>query len=357
MRSLTVIFVLLAGQHAFAGDPRETLETVVESARQVIPAKQLDRTPPRYPKTELRRGAQAWVNVAYCIDESGSPQNISVVDSVGSARFERAAIDAVKDWQFEPALIDGKPSWQSRNQTIITFAIEQSNDGARRSFIREFKKIGKLIDEDKLDEADKRFWNVYETYELSLYELSKLWAQRVRYEGKIGNMHGLDMALHRATASKGEWIDKDSYVRLLKLRVQVELQIGKYGEAARSFRELIAATAEDADEVVDLQPVMDRLDAMVTGGEILRIPAVVKTKNECYYCNDSWHFSPVRNDFTFANISGTLASIEMRCDHKHFESAAAELIEWHIPDHWGSCYVEVYGEPGTTFDILMLPSS
>lgn len=282
---------------------------------------------------------------------------MTVLDAVGSRKFERAAIETVKGWQFEPALIDGKPSWQSRNQTIITFALEGGNKGADKSFIREFRKIGKLVDEGELDKADERFRHVYETFDLSLYELSKLWSQRVRYEGKRGDMLRLDMALHRATASKGQWIDKESYVRLLKLRVQVELQIGKYQEARRSFGELVKVVGKDAEEVVALLPAMTTLREMITSDKILEIKAEVRPKGECNWCNDSWHFSPVRNDFTFTNIAGNLDSIEMRCDHKRFESAAADLVEWHIPDDWGRCHVQVYGDPGTTFDILMLPSS
>ncbi|MGB5492487.1 MAG: energy transducer TonB [Woeseiaceae bacterium] len=356
MLSLTLFFVwLAAASDTDVVELQEKLEAVISSSRQLSPAKQIERGVPRYPRSELRKGTQAWVNVAYCIDESGSPQNVSVVDSIGSSKFERAAVDAVNKWRFEPARIDGEPSWQSRNQTIITFAIEQGNEGARRSFIKEFRKIGNLIDHDKLDDADKRFKRVLDTYELSLYELSKLWAQRVRYEGKRGDMHKLDMALHRATASKGEWIDKKSYVRLLKLRTQVEIGIGKYHGARRTFRELIEAAGEDSEEVVALQPTMDRLQAMIAGNEVLKISAEVRSRNECHYCNDSWYFSPVRNDFTINNIAGNLSSIEMRCDHKRFESAVADLVEWHIPDDWGRCYVQVYGEPGTTFDVLMLP--
>jgi hypothetical protein len=65
-----------------------------------------------------------------------------------------------------------------------------------------------------------------EKIDFSLYELSKLWAQRVRYETISGDMYMLDMALHRATASKGQWIEKKSYIRLLELRVRAELKIG-----------------------------------------------------------------------------------------------------------------------------------
>jgi len=45
----------------------------------------------------------------------------------------------------------------------------------------------------------------------------------------------------------------------------------------------------------------------------------------------------------------------MRCDHKLFESAVSDLVEWHIPDDWGTCHVHVYGDTGTTFDVLLLP--
>lgn len=351
----SIFFAWLAA--AQAATAHEALDTIVESSRQLTPAKQIERTAPRYPKQELRNGNQAWVHIAYCIDESGSPQNVTVLDSVGSAKFDQAAIDSVKRWKFEPALVNGEPSWQSRNQSLITFAIERGNTGASRKFIKEFRKIGRLIDEDNLSEADRLFWRVYESFDLSLYELAKLWAQRVRYEGKLGDMYKLDMALHRATASDGKWIDNSSYVRLLKLRLQVEINLGQYHAARRAFSKLVKAAGEDAEEVLALRPMMDKLRDMIDGDDILKISAEVRRRGECNNCNDSWNFTPVRNDFSFDNISGHLKSIEMRCDHKRFESAVSELVEWHIPEDWGTCNVQVYGEPGTTFDVLMLPAS
>jgi len=351
----SILFAWLAA--AQADTAHEALDTVVESSRQLVPAKQVERTAPNYPRQELRKGNQAWVHVAYCVDESGATQNVTVLDSVGSPRFGKAAVDTVRRWRFEPALIDGKPSWQSRNQTFITFAIEQGNTGASKKFAREFRRMGDLIDQEKLEEADELFRRVYETYDLSLYELAKLWAQRVRYEGKRGDMYKLDMALHRATASDGEWIDHKSYVRFLKLRVQVEVNLGQYHAARRAFTKLTKAAGEDAEEVLALQPTIDKLRDMIDSDNILKISAEVRSRGECNNCNDSWHFTPVRSDFSFTNIAGNLESVEMRCDHKRFESAVSDLVEWHIPEGWGTCNVQVYGEPGTTFDVLMLPPS
>lgn len=358
MLSLTILFLFLAtAQDTLADEPQEALDAVVESSKELVPAKQLERSPPKYPSLELRNEREGWVHVTYCIDESGTPQNVSVLDSVGGPRFDEAAIESVKSWKFEPALVDDQPSWQSRNQTYITFALEGDNKGASGRFISKFRKINKLIEQEKLHEADELFWDLYENYDLNLYELSKLWGQRVRYEGLGGDMYKLDMALHRATASNGRWTDKESYVQLLALRTRVELQIGQYHAALSAYRRLTDATGKDSKEVQDLKPVMKRLVEMIEGDSILKISAEVRSKGECNNCDDSWNFTPVRDVFSFANVAGNLESIEMRCDHKRFESAVAEAVEWHIPDDWGTCHVQVYGEPGTTFDVLMLPTT
>lgn len=357
MMSATIIFLwLTAVPVAQINAEQQENNAVVESSRVLIPAKQIERTSPRYPQFERRKRRQAWVRIAYCIDESGSTQNVSVLDSVGNAKFDNAAIETVEQWKFEPALIDGEPSWQCRNKTGISFELKGANRRASKGFVKYYRRIGRLIDENRLEEADRLFWQVYESYNLSLYELSKLWAQRVRYESISGDMYMLDMALHRAAALRGRWIEKKSYIRLLELRVKVELEIGKYYSATRAFRELAKVSGKESEKVLALKPIMKNLRDTIKSDQVLKIEAKVRTKDECNICNNSWAFTPVRSDFSFASIRGTLDTIEMRCNHRLFESAVSGHVEWHIPDDWGTCHVQVYGEPGTTFNVLMLPS-
>ena len=170
MKSSTIFFLwLVAAQAATqSGEVQEALDTVADSSRQMVLAKQIERSAPIYPRNELRKGKQAWVHITYCIDESGSTQNVSVLDSIGGPRFDKAAVETVQRWKFEPALINGEPSWQSRNNIYVSFAIIRANTGASRKFARQFRKLGKLIDQKKLQEADELFWRVYETYDLSL---------------------------------------------------------------------------------------------------------------------------------------------------------------------------------------------
>lgn len=354
----TIIFLSLAAVPVAQFDAeQEENEAVAELPRALIPAKQIERTSPRYPQFERRQRKQAWVRITYCIDESGATRNVSVLDSVGNAKFDNAAIETVNQWKFEPALIDGQPSWQCRNQTGISFELKGANTGASKGFVKYYRRIGRLIDENRLEDANKLFWQVYESHNLSLYELSKLWEQRVRYESISGNMYMLNKAIHRATALKGKWIEKKSYIHLLELRVQVELEIGQYYSAMRAFRELVKVSGKGSAEVLALKPTIKKIRDAIKGDQILTINAEVKTKDECNVCNNSWAFTPVRNDFSFASIAGTLDSIEMRCNHRLFESAVSGRVDWHIPDDWGTCHVQVYGKPGTTFDVLMRPSS
>jgi len=338
-----------------AQDADDTLTSVKESIRQSTPAIQIQRDAPKYPRTELQRGREAWVHVTYCIDESGSIQNVSVLDSIGNDNFDEAAVKTVRNWKYEPAIQNGKPAWQSRNEVYIMFALEQEDLGASRKFIRQFKKLSAYIKNNDLQAADELFWQIYETKNLSLYELGKLWAQRVRYEALVGDYYKLNMALKRATASHGSWIEPESYVQLLKARTQVEVHLGKYDRALHSFRDLAKAAGDEAAEVVALRPTIDRLQSMIVGETVMQINAEVRPRGDCQMCNDSWDFTPVRPDFTITNIKGTLDSLDMRCDNKRFEAKVAESVDWHIPDDWGKCHIQVYGEPGTTFNVLMLP--
>ena len=351
----SVIAGLFALSQISADDAQTAVDAVVDSSRTTVRAKVIARTPPAYPRFELQAGKEAWVHVAYCIDESGKPQNITVLDSVGGHKFDRAASKTVEKWKFEPALVDGTPSWQSGNQAYISFAIEDNEKGASRYFVKRFRTISRFLNEGELEEADKRFHQLLDNYDLSLYELTKLWEQRVRYESLKGDMHKLDIALHRATASDGRWIDNASYIRLLKIRVRVEANIGQFHAAKRVFNTLIAVAGEGSEEVASLRPLINEVQNLIDSDKVLKITAKIDTRDECSNCNESWSFVPVRPTFTFSNVSGALTSITMRCDHKHYQSKVSDLVDWTIPESWGTCNVDVYGDPQTTFDVLMLP--
>ncbi|MBT8083505.1 MAG: energy transducer TonB [Gammaproteobacteria bacterium] len=362
MRSVFLVpLVLAAASPVHAEDTRNDADqaavAILESARSYVPAKATERKAPSYPRNELTSGREGWVEVGYCIDENGAPQNVQVLDSTGNSRFERAAISSVGNWKFEPALVGGKPSWQSNNKTLITFAIDASQRGARREVARKYKKLGELIDDNNLAEADAFFLDLIENERLNLYELAMIWSQRVRYQAKRGDFLKLDLALHRATASDGQWTEEENYQRLLEIRVKVEIQLGNYAKALSAYRALKRVLGEDAPQVTALQPAIDSVRSYLDGNDVLESAAEIRAKGGCYGCDDSYWFIPARRTIAFREIDGALTSIDVRCTHKRYESAVSEEVEWRIPDSWGSCSIEVHGKPGTTFKILALPDA
>ena len=348
------LFLWLAGEST-AAEPQAGLSAVVDASRTIVAARPVGKFPPRYPAMELRSGRQAWVHVTYCIDEHGVTQNVGILESVGNARFDEAAIETVSRWRFEPATIDGQPSWQSRNEVYITFAIEGAEKAGSPGFARRFRRLSELIGEGALEEADALFWETYDQYPMSLYELSKLWAQRVRLEILRDDMVAVDEALRRATASDGLWIDAESYESLMRLRVRVALQLGHYWEAHHAFRKLAKASDEDAEAVVGLGPLMEKLNGLIASDSILSVNGSIRDKAACGFCDTGWKFTPVRSDFGIRDVDGKLEFVVMRCDHKRFESPVSDQVEWHIPETWGTCHVEFRGAPGTTFRVLMFP--
>lgn len=338
-------------------DAEEMATAVADSARIFVPAKRIDASPPSYPRHMLKLGHEAWIHITYCVDESGTPQNVSVADSVGDKDFVLEAVTTVNNWRFEPALIDGEPSWQSRNHQIVLFAISNRDKGADRGFIRQYKKIAQFMQDGKLEAADSDFQELFDDETLSLYEIAKLWALRANYEFHRGDHNLAHIALHRATVSKGQWIEKESYLKLLAMRVYAELQLGQYGGAIQAYEALENEAGEESEFVFALGEVMSNLHDNLSGESALKSSAEVRRKGECYMCDDSYVFDLVRRDITVSDVEGELSSIEMRCDHKHLKSEISELVEWHIPEAWGDCTVHVYGKPGTRFNLFHLPAT
>lgn len=357
MIRLSIILVMLSSTTIVDEVPHDGVETVVKSSRVFASAKPIVRSAPKFPSAQQRRNKEAWVQVTYCIDESGIPRNVSVLNSVGGGAFENAAVSSVQQWKFEPATIDGVPSWQSGNNVYVSFVLDEQQKAADDRFIRNYRKLGRLFEKGSYEEFDELFSDLYGSDNLSLYELAKLWAQRVRYEAVHGDMYKLHMALTRATASNGQWIEKKSYVQLLALRIRVEAKLEKYSLARSSYRKLLKAAGEDAKQVIELRAIMDQLKKDIESDAVLKVEAEVRAKGDCSYCNDSWYFTPVRNVFSIANVRGKLSTIDMRCDHKRYEADIAEDVEWHVPDNWGQCKIQLYGNPGTTMDVLQFPAS
>ena len=78
----------------------------------------LSRQPPQYPYRAARRGIEGWVRVRFQVTETGTVEDVEVLDSEPPGVFEQAAIKAVYRWRFKPRIVNGQPTAGTAEQVV-----------------------------------------------------------------------------------------------------------------------------------------------------------------------------------------------------------------------------------------------
>lgn len=67
-----------------------------------IPPKLISSSPPKYPRTALRKGVQGVAMVKVSVDPAGSVSSCTIWSSTGDQTLDKAALDTVRYWKFTP---------------------------------------------------------------------------------------------------------------------------------------------------------------------------------------------------------------------------------------------------------------
>lgn len=319
-------------------------------------ARIVKRTAPRYPESELHQNRQGWVKLSYVVTTDGEAVDPIIEDSSGNRKFERAALRVIDNWIFEPATWDGKPVEQCQNEIMISFAIKPTPTGASRTFIRRYKKIVKQMDNGDTGEAAKLIDETFDSWKMTVYEVSRLWALRGLLAEKTDNRARQLSSYRKAAANNGRWIEKDTYRSLLSRIVILELYSGQYSSALSNFEKLLDEGVR-VEELGLLATAIQSLKEQLAEPRPLAVPARLSTGRQCDGCPADWQYRLLRREFSIADVEGTLEKLEIRCDWKRVIDTAREGVNWSIPESWGSCRVIVFGGEGTTFNLLEHPSS
>lgn len=180
-------------------------------------AKPLRRRNPRYPRKEAQRGVEGWVQVSFVVKPDGSVGETLIEDSSGRKNFERETLKAIRRWRYEPATMNGEPIEQCHTKVRIEYALDQPSKkrGARRSFIKEFKKADQLLKEGKIEEAHIAIGEIEEQSVATLYESSRLWILRSMLQEKEGDDLGQLESLKRSVSGDGEYVEPSIYVGVM----------------------------------------------------------------------------------------------------------------------------------------------
>jgi protein TonB len=106
---------------AFSGEAYLGLPASSEADREFMP---VSRTPPQYPYQATRRRIEGWVRVSFLVTETGSVEDIVLLESEPEGIFDRAAIRAVSKWKFKPRIVDGQPV-AARAEQVVEFRLNE----------------------------------------------------------------------------------------------------------------------------------------------------------------------------------------------------------------------------------------
>lgn len=106
---------------AFTGEAYLGMPMSGEADREFMP---VSRTPPQYPYQATRRRIEGWVRVSFLVTETGSVEDVVLLESEPEGIFDRAALRAVSKWKFKPRIVDGQPV-AARAEQVVEFRLNE----------------------------------------------------------------------------------------------------------------------------------------------------------------------------------------------------------------------------------------
>ena len=313
------------------------------------------REAPRFPRSELRRNRQGWVQISHIVDVNGRLRDPVIEDSSGNQWFERAAMEAVLDWRFEPATWDGEPVEQSMTRVMITFTLDEDQlRGVTRPFARAASDVVASIADGRLAAARETIDRMWLRPTLNVFEQSQLWLLEFEHARAVGNSDRQLETLGKAAVGGGRWLPTETYINTLIMKTALQLDADDFSGALASW-----ATLNELDlggrDLSQLAGFIRDVEGIVSGDRIIAVTARLEPRLGCSTCNADWQYAPLRREFSFSKIDGRLDRFELRCDWRRIADTPSEDRSWTIPADWGDCQIIVFGDEGTTFRLMEIP--
>jgi TonB family protein len=318
----------------------------VELVESIIPAKPIERVPPKFPTKAARNGNEGWVKLSFVVDENGAVVDPVIEDSSGIRGFEKASLRAIKQWQYSPAIRNGEKIEQCRNSVQLDFVLDRGPKGGRKRFVREYKNADEALRADNIVLAEQLITQMSEGKIWNSYEDTWFWMLKSEIEKAQGHDGSQLSSLNRAIFSNrsNEHVGDQYYLYLLHQKFILEIKASLFSDALQTFAH-IRQRPDSKKKVKVLEKYA------IQARQILKSEEFIVIKGEIGNNGDWWH-SLSRNRFIFSDIIGTLDTVELRCANKREKYTVAEETEWKIPKSWGRCKIMVIGDTQANFNLV-----
>jgi TonB family protein len=334
----------------------DTAETSLESGTRARPIK---RANPNYPHSESLRGREGWVQVSFVIKPDGSVGETLIEDSSGRKAFERETIRTIKKWRYEPATMNGEAIEQCHTKVRIMFALEQRPNkvrGATGSFRKKYKDTIELLNKGKFEKARSTIDEMEDKYVTNLYERSRLWILHSMLQEKEGDDLGQLESLVRVVSGGGQYVEPKVHLTVRLKIFNLQMQFQHYADALETLETLEGLDLDD-DVAVKLALFKNQIAGLRTAAQTLAIEGEIGEAQEEHDGAGMWWHTLLRRTAGIESVSGSLERVELRCDWRRVKAKPEKGRAWRIPPDWGDCSIYVFGEPGSTFQLLEYSST
>ena len=329
--------------------PAEAKDFDIELDSSGIAMAAVEQPAPQFPNGRMRGGQEGWVRLSFVIDADGRAVDPLVLDSSGGPLFEQAALDAATRWRFEAPAAAAE---HGLNTVDVRFEISGDRDRASRGFLRRDRNIVTDLYYLKPDAAREKVDMANDFGGWNLYEATMLAFLNARVEGAEDHRaEELEYYRRALAVSRSETFVSKNRIEILGRIFGLEVDAGQYGDALATLAELRAEKGSDealaglADRIRQLEDSIGDDAAIVAAGTIY---------NPCD-CDEGvplWAHTPVRRNFSFADVDGNVQRFEARCENHRFSAQVTTGTRWSLPDEWGSCRIFVFGDDAATFGFV-----
>ena len=307
------------------------------------------QTPPIYPRLAQRRGREGWALLGFTIEIDGSVSGVTVLDSYGDDKFGSSSVKAMQQWTYKPATLNGEKIRLCNREQLVTFRIKDQK-GARRTFIRKYKKAMEHIRNRQLDEAQFMTKELSQIDDLNLYELPYVNVALGMLAEMKGDTVSALRSYSRAVRADGAYLEKDAYRAVLRHYFASLVSSKRFSNALNAYN-----TIDESEKLKSDDPIAKaakEIEALKFSGEAFVVPVEIDEDCNCGDDQPLFHYELLRREIGIRNLNGSLSKLKMSCDATTATTEYEPGWTWRAPASWGDCSVMFYGEPGTTFQIV-----
>jgi TonB family protein len=294
-----------------------------------------------FPSSQLDN--EGWVELAFMVDTSGKPFEVTVIRSTGNSTFEKVAVKSMEHSTFEPGKLNGAPV-ESGLEMKYMFKDwrRQQSPGANPAFFKTYKALIAAVNSGDRAAADEAMQKLKIT---NLYEDAYFGIATYQYASKYGDegqqLEGLRRAIAREDYAR--YLPRDLFRFALFTCMQLELKDHQYAEAVATWKRLEKAGI-DKDSAARIRETIAKVERIRTDGSVYAVSGQISDSN--------WYLHLFKRHFQAVVSEGYISEVRLRCDTRHWFFPFDARLQYEINSKDGECSIELLGAPGTQFKLM-----